>query len=155
MCLIVDGKLTKETRERFKQADGKLTMYKVLSEWKNDIWDFTHYVYDSPYYPGKNSWTPGKFIKSDRKRRRLSLGEWAFDKVDYGIHVFVTCLAARESQIYWLKHNNVIVPVTVYETDFIRAGQGGEAVFTKVFLPSKFEVIRHSELEINHILAPF
>ncbi len=115
MCLYVTN--LKPKRVKFK--NGKRIVYKVFAVGKK--------VLRSPYRGTIN-----------RIGENVAKGKFALHNSDFGevvregaIHVYNTLKSAQNAG-WTLKV--AIVPVTVYEKDFLAEGIGGEVCFSKIFI---------------------
>ena len=136
MCLNVNQKLTENRlKGRKVHSNGMVKVWKVLA------YKGYHTQLCSPYIR-RNVWKPG-WNKSDRMSETMTFLEKNDREIYEGIHVCLTRNSAREFSCSCC--GSVVVPVYVYEKDFVAAGSKAltyykigdtvikEAVFTKVF----------------------
>jgi len=124
MCLTINGNLTK------KGLKGR----KVHSNGMVKVWKCLFYTREgfliSPFYSdwGCSHWKPG-WKMSNRQSKKMTLEEKHYQRIYYGIHVYLNRKSARRAKA----SAEVVVPVYVYKKDLIAIGYVDEAVFNQVF----------------------
>jgi hypothetical protein len=126
MCCYVDKKRTRRVRRTFKDNGGRTIMWKVLKlSHVNPVSGKLEKSLMSPY-------RDSVYTFGWNKSNRYGYTEHqSGDDVYRGIHVYTNKTKALDACFYkwWL-----VVPVIVYSTDFVAAGDDYDAVFDKVFL---------------------
>ena len=87
-------------------------------------------------------WKKNKWNKSNRISKDITPNEVYEQRINLGIHVFLTRKEAREYNIFLSRYRNkpIVLPVFVKKEDLVAIGKNdnyASAVFTKVFLPPK------------------
>lgn len=128
MCLEYDARRTRELRQKLKLGGDEMILYKLVDYYTNNDQDVGlcgFYQSDYKYKAGYNY--------SDRATIVLDEDEKTDQEVYKGIHVYVH---KRKNGTYY-RDAPLEIPVTVKLKDFVAAGKGGEAVFTKIYIKSK------------------
>ena len=131
MCLIINNEKTKEIEKKLKKK-GKLVMYKVVKKVENQLIPMFYGLRRFYFRPG--------WVRSNRLSTCLTPDEYDFETVHEGIHVYHGKKHATFVRDF---HNNdaeyagclILLPVIVYQEDFLAAGEKSDAVFHKVYLP--------------------
>lgn len=110
MCLTIDKTKTTPPDKKY--------MWKVMWDDMTPLYMYTIRKYKL-----------GQWYNSNRKSKRLTPNEVFYNKVDPGIHVFLTRKAAREFRDW--KHFYIIVKVEVDPKDWVASGRT-QAVYTRV-----------------------
>ena len=135
MCLYINQARTKEIEEKLKNSPRQQCIFwKVYSRvnWKNQ---FSSGTFLRPlYYPKTGKVSFGR-IFSCRPYKKITENEKDTNRIDYGIHVYITKKKAIAH--YTSSLNPVLVPVICELKDFIAAGNDNDAVFTKVRLTKR------------------
>lgn len=117
MCLTVNSLVPK----RIKFVNGRATVYKCFMRDNNSLRSplFSNFKFQ----PGSNV-AKGRSRKTYRKWQSIHGG---------AIHC---CVSKRSILEMWNSRSNdyVIVPLTVFQSDFIAEGINGDAAFKKVFI---------------------
>jgi hypothetical protein len=126
MCLKIDDKRTKRVKRTLKDNGGKTIMWKMLVlDTVEGAYGFQDLALITPFQ--KMIFLPGK----NESSRTSEYVDHRSKEICLGIHVYTNKSEALSRLIF---DEEIIVPVTVLEEDFIRAGTNHEAVFMKVFL---------------------
>ena len=120
MCLYIDDRRTRELKQKFK-SNKSITCYKVLNT------NCTSNIFGCKYHTGWN------YSSRGWQHIELTEEEKESQRINYGIHVFVSQQSAERYRAYY----EIIVPVTCYKNDLVSGGKCGHAVFTKVFLKKR------------------
>jgi hypothetical protein len=125
MCLYIHVRNTEEILKELRKNNGKGVMLKRLRyRQKAD----GQYELVSPFI--EKVFSPGDNVSDRDYGKDLSIDEKARREVEHGIHVFTSIARAK----HYMKPDEIIVPVTVREKDFVAAGDDEDAVFVKVHL---------------------
>lgn len=148
MCLHIDAEMTYRILHLFDKNGGELTMYKAVWPCTEDQFTGTicYPFFASPFRSGyeyQSGWN-----HSDRGVKELSPDEIAIKAIYNGIHVFTFKEHSRYHMIRCT--SDILLPVTVFEEDFVCAGDSGDAVFMKIFIDKDiYNKALQPYLEIN------
>ena len=134
MCLTIDESLTKKgLKGKRVYPNGMYKVWKVLVKTNKHL--------ESLFF--KCVWKKNKWNKSNRISKDITPNEVYDQRVNLGIHVFLTRKEARNyaRSLYYEKCIPIVLPVFVNKEDLVAVGKNNysrvSAVFTKVFLPTK------------------
>lgn len=126
MCLAIDEKRDKNFRVQNKNKKW-VNVYKVYyrSEYKELF----------PIFYSKNTGVKAGWVKSNRENKELSSDELHLNRVDKGIHVYLS----KKAAYYWYSRidKEVIVKCKALVKDLLRCGVLNEAAFMKIWLPKE------------------
>jgi opacity protein-like surface antigen len=157
MCLSYDEKSTQTLRSQLIAAGGKMKVWKCFSFEKqyDKKQNFVGYKLTGPYQGTYFKIEADGTIRSNRKLLTRTRDEVRCESVVKGIHVYktrkqLTCnLGYREYRVY--------TEVEVDINDFVGAGVGGHAVFTKIRLLDQKQILKDicavSKTDVNQTKA--